>query len=381
MSEFENLYREITDGFRRFVRVEDLVLEAAERAPHLLPSADELAEERSRRLAEKKGVELRQGEMLSRLAAIPEIGRHMCHAMLLPRPESAAALERFRRDGRLDLGKAMVERRGAAAVVTHVNPERLNCEDDSTIAPLETAIDVATLDPDSKVCILRGAKVAHPKYAGRRLFGSGINLTDLYWGKISFVGFYLTRDMGLVNKLYRGVARPDADPDEVAGGTREKLWIAAVEGFAIGGACQLLLAVDHAIAEQSAYMTLPARKEGIIPGAANLRLTRFLGAQLARQAILNDRRIDCASPEGRMICSDVVPDGEMDTALDRTVEVLATSGVVSTEGNRRALRLSVEPFDLFRQYIALYAREQAHCHLSPALVANLERFWNAASKR
>jgi thioesterase DpgC len=110
---------------------------------------------------------------------------------------------------------------------------------------------------------------------------------------------------------------------------------------------------------------------------ANLRLPRLVGDKVARQAILNDRRIDCDSPEGRMVCDDLVAAGDMDAALDRVVEDLTGSGVVSAAGNRRALRMHAEPFDLFRQYAAVYAREQAHCHLSPALVANLERHWQA----
>ena len=43
-------------------------------------------------------------------------------------------------------------------------------------------------------------------------------------------------------------------------------------------------------------MTLPARKEGIIPAMANLRLPRFVGDRIARQAIMYERRIDCDSP-------------------------------------------------------------------------------------
>jgi thioesterase DpgC len=45
------------------------------------------------------------------------------------------------------------------------------------------------------------------------------------------------------------------------------------------------------------------------------------------------------------------------------------------------MRLAAEPFDLFRQYAAIYAREQAWCHFSPALIANLEQFWNAQSRK
>ena len=36
--------------------------------------------------------------------------------------------------------------------------------------------------------------------------------------------------------------------------------------------------------------------------------------------------------------------------------------------------------ELFRQYLALYAREQALCHFSPALITNLERYWNAQQR-
>ena len=86
---------------------------------------------------------------------------------------------------------------------------------------------------------MRGAVVEHPKYKGRRVFGAGINLTHLYHGRIPFV-WYLQRDLGYVNKLYRGLAlADDAPPDEFGGRTIEKPWIAAVEAFAIGGHCQV----------------------------------------------------------------------------------------------------------------------------------------------
>ena len=155
----------------------------------------------------------------------------------------------------------------------------------------------------------------------------------------------------------------------------------AVEGFAIGGHCQVLLTMDYTIAAEDAYLTLPARKEGIVPGAANLRLPRFVGDRIARQAILAERRLDCASPEGRMICDEVVPAAEMDAAIARTVERLTSSGVVSAAGNKRAFRAGEEPLDTFRRYMAVYAREQAECHFSPALIANLEQNWDAANRR
>ena len=148
-----------------------------------------------------------------------------------------------------------------------------------------------------------------------------------------------------------------------------------MEGFAIGGHCQILLTMDYTIAADDAYLTLPARKEGIIPGAANLRLPRFVGDRIARQAILAERRIDCASPEGRLICDEVVAAGDMDAKLEEIIRQLTSSGVVSAAGNRRAFRAGEEPLDAFRRYMGVYAREQAYCQFSPALISNLEKNW------
>ena len=93
-----------------------------------------------------------------------------------------------------------------------------------------------------------------------------------------------------------------------------------------------------------------------------------------------DRRIDCNSPEGRLICDEVVSPENVDTALAEVTSRLTSSGVVSVAGNRRAFRVVQEPLDMFRSYMAVYAREQAYCHFSPALISNLEQFWNAAQR-
>ena len=187
----------------------------------------------------------------------------------------------------VDFGPAKVERHGKAAVVTVKNPRFLNAEDDDTLDDTETAADIAILDPMSEICVLRGDVVDHPKYKGRKIFSAGINLTHLYRGKIPYL-WYIRRDMGIVNKMLRGLAMGSGSPDEVYGGTHEKPWVAGVDVFAIGGGCQYLLAMDYVVAGSDAYMTLPARKEGIIPGAANLRLTALC------------RRASCAAgdPDG-----------------------------------------------------------------------------------
>jgi thioesterase DpgC len=374
------LYDRLTDSRRKFVRIERLAYDAAALVPGLVPTRAEVDAESEKKQADKDGVEIDQGILFNQFLADPECGRHLCHAMLLPREESAEALARFRREGKLDLGTARVERRGKAAVLLLSNRRFLNAEDNATQPATEIGADVCILDRDSQVAVLRGDVVPEGKYAGRRVFNAGINLTHIYYGKIPFLWF-LIRDLGFVNKMFRGLATPDLPPDEVAGDSIEKLWISAVETFAIGGGCQILLATDFNIAASDAYMTLPARKEGIIPAMANLRLARFTGDRIARQAIMYERRIDCDSEAGRLICDEVVPPDQIDATIERVIERLTGSGQVGAIGNRRALRLAAEPFDTFRQYAALYAREQALCHFSPALIANLETFWNAQSRR
>jgi thioesterase DpgC len=376
----DTIYRKLTKNLSEFKRVDELAYETARLVPGLTPTRNQVDAESTLLQSEKDGVEVDQGIFLAQVLALPGAGMHLCQAMLRPKMEAIQLMPEFIRKGVVDFGPAKVERQGKATVVTVHNPRFLNAEDDDTLDDTETAADIAILDPMSEICVLRGDAVDHPKYKGRKIFSAGINLTHLYRGKIPYL-WYIRRDMGIVNKMLRGLAMGGASPDEVYGGTHEKPWVAGVDVFAIGGGCQYLLAMDYVVAGSDAYMTLPARKEGIIPGAANLRLTRFVGARLARQAILMGVRLECDSPEGRMICDKIVPPGEMQQAIDQVIVDFTGSGVVSAAGNRRAFRVGEEPLDTFRRYMAVYCREQAYCHFSPALIANLEKHWNAAQRK
>ena len=370
-------YEALTGGLSRPLRVDALCRLAAERSPGLVPGEAELAAEAPRMQRDKQGLEQAQGRFLAAVLSDPRAGTHLCRSMLLPREDSRTHLAAFEQTGVLELPGATLHRQARAVVLTMRNPRYLNAEDESTLEGMEIALDVALLDPKSELIVLRGDTVTHTKHAGKRVFGAGINLTHLYQGKIRYL-WYLIRDLGLVNKLYRGLALPGVHPEEDG---IEKPVVAAVESFAIGGHCQILLTMDYVIAAHDAYMTLPARKEGIIPGAANLRMPRFVGPRVARQAILAGRRLDCASPEGRRVCDEIVPLADMDAAVAGVIALLTDSGVVSAAGNRRALRSGEEPLDQFRRYMAVYAREQAQCHFSPALIANLERHWDAANRK
>jgi len=373
------LYERLTDGMTKAVRVDELVWRAAELWPGVVPTREEVRAESEQMQADKDGREIQQGLFVSQMLSDPATGNHLIQSMLAPTEAAASRLDDLLAAGTLDLGAARVEIAGEVGYVYLKNPRYLNAEDDETLGPQELAVDLVLLHPDVKMGVLRGEPVEHPKYAGRRIFSAGINLTKIYHGKLSYL-FYLVRDLGLVHKLYRGHALGELHADEPET-THEKPWMAVIEAFAIGGGCQLLLVVDHVIAEAGSYFNLPARKEGIIPGAANLRLPRFIGEGLARDAIMFDRQFPVDSPEASAVVNEIHPREELDAAVERAVSNAVGSGMVSASGNRKAIRVQTEPLDIFRRYMATYAREQAFCHLSEQLIENLEHHWKAKSRK
>jgi thioesterase DpgC len=381
------IYEEVTDGLERSLRMAEAVYAAADRHPDLLPSRAAIDAERELPQKEKQGLEIDQGVFFAHMLADPRCGPHLLHAMAQPKAEALALIDGFRDSGSADLGVVRVDRDGEIGTITTQNNAFLNSEDDPSVAALETAIDLVLLDDAIRVGVLRGGPATHPKYAGRRIFGSGLNLTHLYYGKISLVEFMLEREVGALSKIYRGhdlAPAPGttgdaggADPLGALEDRREKPFVAAVESFAIGGSCQIMLVMDRVIAEAGSYFNLPARKEGIIPGCANLRLPRFIGERPTRQAIFFNRDFAAESAEGRMLADEVLPGAEIDEAIARAATELMSAGPTSLVANRRQLRVAAEPLEVFRRYLAGYAREQAYCFYSPALIDNLERNWEA----
>ena len=375
------LYDEATDQGARFLRVGELVMTVASRHPGLLPTREQIDAERAlMQQSAKEGRELDQALFIGQILADERCGLHLIHAMLRPRREALERIAEFRQAGFADLGEAKAERKGKVGHVTLLNTKFLNAEDDRATAALETAVDLVLLDDSIEVGVLRGGTVQHPKYKDRRIFNAGINLTHLYYGQISFVHFMLERELGLLHKIYRGHWRSDSYAEQYEDYV-EKPWIAAVEAFAIGGGCQLLCVMDRVLAETGTYFNLPASKEGFIPGAANLRFPRLVGGKLAREGIFFERVFHADTPEGRMICDEVVPVGGMDAAIDANAEQLVRAGMTSAVSNRRALRVAEEPLTNFRRYMATYARQQSRCLYDQKLIDNLEHSWKPDTRR
>ncbi|BCY14194.1 (3,5-dihydroxyphenyl)acetyl-CoA 1,2-dioxygenase DpgC [Actinoplanes sp. L3-i22] len=364
----DRVYDELTGARTRHLRLADLLTAAVDRFPGVVPGPRRMAAELALIQSERDGLEIDQALFCSAVLRSPRAGSHLIDAMLRPIVPDRLRDE-FRATGSVRLPSVGVERQGATAHVTFHNGHALNAEDGRLIADLETAVDLVLLDERTRVGVLRGGSVEHPRYAGRRVFSAGINLKHLRDGRISFVDFLMGRELGYLHKIVRGLL---VEPAAVTWSDRTvaKPWIGAVDSFAIGGGMQLLLVLDRVIAETGSFFSLPAADEGIVPGLGNLRLTRATGTRLARRIILGGERLEAGTPEAAAVCDEVVRPDEMDAAIARAAASLAAPGITA---NRRMLTLAEEPVELYRQYLAEFAVAQSIRAYSPDVLAKVER--------
>lgn len=348
------VYDELTSGRTRYRRLAELSDAAAAAFPGLVPGPKDLAAERARPLAAQEGHEIDQGIFFRGVLRSPLAGPHLLDAMRQPVPRALGLLPEFIRTGVADLGSVALERTGGVARLTLCRDDCLNAEDSRQVDDMETAVDLSLLDPSVRIGLVRGGPMSHPRYRGKRVFSAGINLKALHSGDITLADFLLRRELGYISKLRSGVLAGDAAPWHSP--AIDKPWVAAVDSFAIGGGMQLVLVFDHVVAASDAYFSLPAATEGIIPGVANLRLTRYAGPRLARQIILSGRKIWAIEPAVRLLVDDVAEPEEMDSVIERRLEALQAPAVAA---NRRMLNLAAESPAEFRMYIAEFALQQA----------------------
>jgi thioesterase DpgC len=365
----DEVYDVLTEHRTRDLRIAELVRAAADVFPGLVPTDAALAAERGRAQADKEGLEIDQGIFLRAVLRSPRSGPHLVDSMLRPTPRALGLLPEFIRTGVVETEAVRLERRDGVAHLTLCRDDCLNAEDEVQVDDMETAVDLALLDPSVRVCLLRGGEMTHPRYRGRRVFSAGINLKRLGGGGISLVDFLLRRELGYLHKIFRGLL------DDRSGRwhtrTTEKPWVAAVDTFAIGGGAQILMVFDHVIIASDAYLSLPAAKEGIIPGVANLRMSRFAGPRLTRQVILGGRRVRATEPDARTLVDEVVEPEEMDAAVARGLARLDGDAVLA---NRRMLNLAEEPPEAFRAYLAEFALQQALRIYSEDVIDKVGRF-------
>ena len=347
----------------------DISYGLADIVPGLTPSRVEMEVERGRRQSAKEGFEIDQGIAYAALLR-SSAGGDLLRSQRLPTDEARARLSEFQRTGVVEMPVVSVRRTDGMAEITIANQRYLNAEDEPLGQQLEIAVDLALLDPAVRVGVVRGAVMEHSRYAGRRVFSPGINLTLLCAGQIPFLGFVMQREIGYLSKFQRGLWEPRQQDDPAARGG--KPWIAVIDGFAIGGGLQLMLAFDYVISSDKAYFTLPAAREGIVPGAAGLRLSRVLGPRLARQVLLGGRRIAARDPVAALLCDVVVAEYGVDGAIGKAVRAMDNPAVVA---NRHMITAFEEPEDQFRSYLAEFAEVQVQRLYNQDVLHRLEQQW------
>lgn len=157
------------------------------------------------------------------------------------------------------------ELRGRVALITLNRPEARNAVNGALAAGLEAAVDLLEADSEAWIGIL----TANTEGQARPVFSSGMDLKALNSGQ---GGGSTTERGGFAGFAYR---------------ERTKPIIAAVDGLATAGGCEIVLATDLVVASRQASFGLAEVKRNLIAGAGGLfRLPRAIGRAAAMEAIL-----------------------------------------------------------------------------------------------
>jgi enoyl-CoA hydratase len=113
--------------------------------------------------------------------------------------------------------------------------------------------------------------------------------------------------------------------------------IAAVNGFALGGGCELALACDIRIAAENALFGFPEVTLGILPGLGGTqRLPRLVGPGIAKELIFSGRRIKAEEARMLNLVNRVVPEGEAFEAAKELAGEIASNGPVAVRHAKQA---------------------------------------------
>ena len=252
----------------------------------------------------------------------------------------------------MQLETMFITREGPVASLRLNRTERLNAFGNQGTIDLNTAADALAQDETIRIVIVGGEG---------RAFSTGIDLKELSAGAIDMT--YHHRWEAALRKFE----------------TMDKVVIAAINGYAIGGGLQLALACDLRIAAESARMGLPAVKEGLIPGMGVWRLPRFVGLGRAKQLILSGDLVGAAAAQTIGMVDDVVADAALAAYVRRAAErylELPWSSVLLSK------RLTNQAFDLpFSHFLESYFVAQAEAMQSEDHLAALRVYQEEQARK
>ena len=140
---------------------------------------------------------------------------------------------------------------------------------------------------------------------------------------------------------------------------REKPVIAAVNGVAMGGGCEIVLACDIAVADSHAKFALPEVKVGLFAAAGGVqRLTRQIGRKAAMELVLTGRQIDAERACALGIINNVAGEGETALELSRKIaHEITLASPVSVRASKRVLNYLEEKIEKIPDAFAINMKE------------------------
>jgi enoyl-CoA hydratase len=122
-----------------------------------------------------------------------------------------------------------------------------------------------------------------------------------------------------------------------------KPWIAAVNGFALGGGCEVAMMADFIIASETAKFGQPEIKLAVAPGMGGTqRLTRAVGKAKAMDLMLTGRNMDAAEAERSGLVSRVVPAAELMNEALKAAEAIAAMPPLAAMMNKEMCNIAFE---------------------------------------
>ncbi|MBX9407223.1 enoyl-CoA hydratase [Pseudomonas baetica] len=188
----------------------------------------------------------------------------------------------------------LLEIHGRVGLITLNRPQALNALNAQLVSEVNHALDGLEADANIGCIVLTGSKKA---------FAAGADIKEM--AELTYPQIYM-------DDLF-------SDSDRVA--NRRKPIIAAVNGFALGGGCELALMCDFILAGDNAKFGQPEINLGVLPGMGGTqRLTRAVGKAKAMEMCLSGRLIDAVEAERCGIVARIVPSDEL---LDEALKVAA----------------------------------------------------------
>ncbi len=213
----------------------------------------------------------------------------------------------------------LLEMNDQIARITVNRPKVLNALNETTVAELGACIAEVERDSNVRVIILTGA--------GEKAFVAGADINEL-------AGYSPQQAMECARKGQAVLERIE---------NLRKPSIAAVNGFALGGGCELALACSMRIASENARLGQPEVKLGIIPGYGDSqRLPRLIGKGMALQMILTGEPMDAQEALRWGLVNQVVPRDQLLLTAEAIAKKIIANGPVAVQYSIDAVNKGLE---------------------------------------